>query len=46
MTYHCIRELIFFAILKFCVKQLVYFGCTVVVASDFKNCTMVHCDHR
>ena len=37
----CIDFLLFF---KFCVKQLTIFGRTVVAASDFKNCTMVHCD--
>ena len=43
---HCID---FFVILKFCVKQLTFFERTVVAASDFKNCTMVHCaagDHK
>ena len=38
---HCID---FFVISKFCVKQLTIFERTVVAASDFKNCTMVHCD--
>ena len=28
----------------FCVKQLTIFEQTVVAASDFKNCTMVHYD--
>ena len=35
--------LIFFVILKFCVKQLTFFESTVLAASDFKNCRMVHC---
>ena len=26
------------------VKQLMIFGCTVVAASDLKNCTMVNCE--
>ena len=35
--------LIFFVIFKLFVKQLAIFERTVVAASDFKNCTMVHC---
>ena len=31
-------------IFKYCVKQLMIFGRTVVAASDLKNCTMVNCD--
>ena len=34
--------LLFFNI---CVKQLSIFERTVIGASDFKNCTMVHCDN-
>ena len=29
---------------KYCVKQLMIFGRTVVAASDLKNCTMVNCE--
>ena len=36
--------LIFF-IFKFCLRQLTIFERIVVAASDFKNCTMVHCDN-
>ena len=32
-------------IFKYCVKQLMIFGRTVVAASDLKNCTMVNCDN-
>ena len=39
---HCID---FFVIFKFCVKQLTFFERTVVAASDFKDCTMVHCEN-
>ena len=28
------------------VKQLTFFERTVLTVSDFKNCTMVHCDIR
>ena len=34
----------FCVIFKYCVKQLMIFGHTVVAASDLKNCTMVNCD--
>ena len=36
----------FFVIFKFCVRQLTIFEGTVVAASDFKNCTMVHCANQ
>ena len=35
----------FCVIFKYCVKQLMIFGRTVVAASDLKNCTMVNCEH-
>ena len=35
----------FCVILKYCVKQLMIFGRTVVAASDLKNCTMVNCEY-
>ena len=34
----------FCVIFKYCVKQLMIFGRTVVAASDLKNCTMVNCE--
>ena len=34
----------FCVIFKYCVKQLMIFGRTVVAAFDLKNCTMVNCD--
>ena len=35
----------FCVIFKYCVKQLMIFGRTVVAASDLKNCTMVNCEY-
>ena len=40
---HCFDLLLF---LNFVLKQLTIFERTVVTASDFKNCTMVHCDTK
>ena len=36
----------FCVIFKYCVKQLMIFGRTVVAASDLKNCTMVNCEYE
>ena len=40
LALHCID---FCFICKICVKQLMFFERTVVTASDFKNCTTIHC---